>query len=117
MPGEKGETGPRGPPGPAGLPGANGLNGNKGTPVLKSRGLGCLSVFLTLPFSPFFQDPLFLYFVDVISYATFVKTVIGERGERGSVGDLGAPGIPGKPGETGLCALLNIYDCVFSDID
>lgn len=101
LPGQKGETGPRGPPGPAGLPGANGLNGEKGTTALKSRGLGCQWL-LTLTFSPLFQDTVFLYFVDVISYATFVKTAIGERGERGLGGDPGAPGIPGKQGETGM---------------
>lgn len=45
------------------------------------------------------------YFLDVISYAIFVKITIGERGERGMVGDSGAPGIPGKPGEAGMCYL------------
>lgn len=70
--------------------------------MLKSRGLGCLSVPLALTFSSLFQDTVFLYFVDVISYATFVKTALGERGERGLGGDPGAPGIPGKQGETGM---------------
>lgn len=102
MPGQKGETGPRGPPGPAGQPGAIGLNGDKGTTALKSRGLECLSVLLALTFSPFYQDTVFLYIVDVISDATFVKTAIGERGERGLGGYPGAPGIPGKQGETGM---------------
>ncbi|TWW73287.1 Inner ear-specific collagen [Takifugu flavidus] len=75
LPGQKGETGPRGPPGPAGLPGAKGLNGDK--------------------------DTVFLYFVDVISYATFVKTAIGEKDKPGFKGEMGPPGLRGIDGEKG----------------
>lgn len=103
LPGERGETGPRGPPGPAGLPGANGLNGDIGTAGLNRRRVfDCLSVSLSLSFSPFLHDAvLYKYFVDVIFYALFIKTTTGEKGDQGSVGLPGVPGIPGKPGERG----------------
>lgn len=104
LPGEKGEVGPRGPPGPAGLPGANGLNGDRGTTGRNSRRvLECFSVSLSLSLSPFLQNAaLYKYFVDVIFYALFIKTTIGEKGAQGPVGLPGAPGIPGKPGEKGV---------------
>lgn len=64
---------------------------------------------MTLATSHLFQDTFFSYFVNVIPYAIFVKTTIGERGERGMLGDTGAPGIPGKPGEAGMCYLCHVY--------